>query len=187
MTDLRYAFDTLSKYRKVPAAHGYPQNLQHLFAPVDRVHEAIVQLCKAASLSIAAAMYGWDDDEIDELFRAKLEAERVPVTLALDKTQASGKHEKQILATWKPDQIGNSVVIGQSSRHAISHDKMIVLDGQVTIAGSTNLSESGESKQNNECLVVFDSVFAAEARARIDVIADEMREQMRARGAFNAP
>ena len=183
---LHDVFAALGKYRQVPPAHGYPPGLQHLFAPVDQVHEALVALSNAAQVSIAAAMYGWDDEEIDALFRSKLEAERIPVTLALDRTQAGGKHEKQILTAWKPEQIGNSLVIGQSAKHAISHDKMIVLDGQVTVAGSTNLSESGESKQNNEAVIVWDAVFAAEARARIDVIASEMHAQMLKRGELTS-
>jgi phosphatidylserine/phosphatidylglycerophosphate/cardiolipin synthase-like enzyme len=176
---IREAFEGLDVFRAQPAAHGYPGILRHLFAPIDKVHEAFVSLCTSATLSIAAAMYGWDDDEIDALFRAKL-ASDIPVSLSLDKSQAGGTHEKAILSEWKPEQIGNSVAIGKSSRGAISHDKMIVLDGQVTIAGSTNLSESGESKQNNEAVIVWDPVFAAEARARIDVIHDEMLMQMAA-------
>lgn len=179
-------FGGLAAYRATPPSAGYPQNVQHLFAPVDRIHDALVALCGSAQVSVAAAMYGWDDDQIDALFRSKLEEERVPVTLALDKSQAGGVHERKILAQWKPDQIGNSVVIGQSSKHAISHDKMIVLDGLVTVCGSTNLSESGESKQNNECLIVHDPVFAAEARARIDCIANEMHAQMVAAGTITS-
>ena len=175
---LREAWEALGSFRRDPIPHGYPVNVRHLFAPVDEIHGALMSLCGAASVSLAAALYGWDDDQIDALFRSKLEDERVPVTLALDKSQAGGVHERQILARWRPELIGNVVVIGQSSKHAISHDKMIVLDGQITVCGSTNLSDSGESKQNNECVIVFDAVFAAEARARIDLIADEMRTQM---------
>jgi phosphatidylserine/phosphatidylglycerophosphate/cardiolipin synthase-like enzyme len=179
---LAQAWDSLDAFRRVAPARGYPQNLRHLFAPVDRVHDALVALCDAAMVSVAAAMYGWDDDQIDALFRHKLEDEHVPVTLALDKTQAAGKHERAILSRWRPELIGNVVVIGQSSKHAISHDKMIVLDGVLTVAGSTNLSAGGETRQNNECLIVWDAVFAAEARARIDTIASEMMMQMRAAG-----
>lgn len=177
---LRDVWESLADFRATPPAHGYPANVQHLFAPVDRVHEALVAVCSAASVSLAAAMYGWDDDQIDALFRGKLTNEKIPVTLALDKSQAGSVHEKKILAQWQPDLIGNVVVIGQSSKHAISHDKMIVIDGLVTVCGSTNLSDSGESKQNNECLIVWDAVFAVEARARIDLIVDEMRRQMQA-------
>jgi phosphatidylserine/phosphatidylglycerophosphate/cardiolipin synthase-like enzyme len=176
--NLRDIFDGLVKFRRSAPAAGYPPNLQHLFAPVDDVHGALMQVCNAAQLSLAAAMYGWDDDQIDQLFQTKLGDDRIPVTLALDKTQAAGAHEKQILSRWQPGLIGNAIVIGQSSKHAISHDKMIVVDGLVTITGSTNLSDSGERKQNNECLVVFDAVFAAEARARIDLIHSEMAAQM---------
>jgi hypothetical protein len=175
---LRDVFDSLPKFRQALPAAGYPTNLQHLFAPVDNVHGALMQVCNAAQLSLAAAMYGWDDEQIDQLFHTKLADDRIPVTLALDKTQAGGVHEKRILSRWQPALIGNNLVIGQSAKHAISHDKMIVVDGLITITGSTNLSDSGERKQNNECLIVFDPVFAAEARARIDLIADEMRGQM---------
>lgn len=177
---VRDAFLGLDGFRTTPAAHGYPENLRHLFAPIDKVHEALVSLCGSASLSLAAAIYGWDDDEIDALFRAKLEQQGLPVQLSLDKSQSGGVHEKAILSKWQPSQIGNSVAIGHSSKGAISHDKMIVIDGLVTIAGSTNLSESGETKQNNEAVIVWDAVFAAEARARIDVIHDEMLKQMAA-------
>ncbi len=177
---LHDAWGGLSGYRQTPPAHGYPSNVQHLFAPVDRVHDALVSICSATAISLAAAMYGWDDDQIDALFREKLSDEKIPVTLALDKTQAGGVHERKILAQWQPDLIGNVVVIGQSSKHAISHDKMIVVDGLLTVCGSTNLSDSGEAKQNNECVIVWDPVFAVEARARIDLIADEMRTQMNA-------
>lgn len=175
---LDQAWRQLDAFRETPLPASYPSDIRHLFAPIDNVHGALIALCTSAHLSIAAAMYGWDDDQIDDLFRAKLTSEKVPVLLALDKTQAAGKHEKQILARWQPDLTGNTILIGQSSKHAISHDKMIVLDGQITICGSTNLSDSGESKQNNECVIVNDPVFAAEARARIDMIASEMHAQM---------
>lgn len=186
MSKLQEAFVGLSAYRRTPSAHGYPANLQHLFAPIDQVHEAFVSLCEAAQVSLASAMYGWDDDTIDALFRGKLEDEHIPVVLALDKSQAGGVHERKILQQWKPDLVGNSLVIGKSSKSAISHDKLIVIDGQVTICGSTNLSESGESKQNNEAVIVFDAVFAAETRARIDAIHNEMHGQMLKRGELTS-
>ncbi len=177
---------TLDRFRSSPRPQSYPANVRHLFSPIDRVHEALVALCSAAKVSLSAAMYGWDDDEIDALFREKLDNEYVTVTLCLDKSQAGGVHERAILAKWKPGQIGNTVVIGQSSKHAISHDKMIVIDGLVTICGSTNLSGSGETKQNNEAVIVFDPVFAVEATARIERIRGEMATQMAAAQASPA-
>lgn len=186
MSALGEVFNSLAQYRHTPQAQGYPPTLQHLFAPVDRVHEAFVALCGAARLSLDTAMFGWDDDEIDALFRSKLEDEHVPVTAALDRTEAAGKHTKKILTRWNPDMIGNALVIGTSSRSAYSHDKLIVIDGQVTICGSTNLSDSAQHKQNNEAVIVFDAVFAAETRAHIAVIHNEMHAQMLRRGELTS-
>lgn len=159
---------------------GYPGGIHRLFAPIDDVHGAIKAVCNSARMSLVAGMYGWDDDEIDALFREKLRNDKVTVQLSLDKSQAGGVHEREILKKWHHDEIGNSVAIGQSSKGAISHVKLIVVDGILTIQGSTNLSASGESKQNNECTFVLDPVFAAETRARLDQIHDEMLKQMAA-------
>jgi hypothetical protein len=177
---LQDVFNTLDKYRHTPTPASYPYHLQHLFAPIDDVHGAFEALCSATTLSLAAAMYGWDDDEISTLFLKALEQEHLPVSLSLDSSQAGGVHEKKLLVAWKGDQIGNSLAIGKSSKGAISHDKLIVIDGLVTICGSTNLSASGEEKQNNEAVIVWDAVFAAEARARMDIIHSEMLTQMSA-------
>jgi len=167
--------------RAKPRPDGYPGNLRHLFSPVDRVHDALVTLVNGARHSLAAAMYGWDDEQIDGLFRSHLGDPGVTVLLALDSTQAAGAHERRLLERWPPGEMGNDLVTGRSSRGAISHDKMIVIDATVTILGSTNLSVSGETRQNNEMTVVWDPVFAGEARQRIDMIATEMRAQMAAR------
>lgn len=160
---------------------GYPQNIRRLFAPIDDVHGAIVTFCGACRLSMASAMYGWDDDEVDQLFRDKLETSHIPVQLSLDSTQAAGVHEAALLKKWSAQEIGNSVAIGHSVHGAISHDKVIVIDGILTILGSTNLSTSAETKQNNECVFVLDPIFATETRSRIDQIHDEMLKQMAAK------
>jgi phosphatidylserine/phosphatidylglycerophosphate/cardiolipin synthase-like enzyme len=178
---LEVVWAQLDQYRVTPLPASYPGNIRHLFSPVDQVHQALVALCNGAATSLAAAMYGWDDDEIDALFRTKLETDNIPVTLSLDSSQAGGVHEKAILAKWPATDTGNVIAIGQSSKHAISHDKMIVIDGLITICGSTNFSTSGETLQNNEAVVVYDAVFAAESRARIDCIHAEMLGQMAAK------
>lgn len=156
---------------------GYPSNIRRLFAPDDDVHGALVAAVKSARVSLACAMYGWDDDELDELFRDAWQTENLPVRLALDKSQSGGVHEKAILAKWPTDVIGNEIVIGQSRDHAISHLKLCVIDGVLTVGGSTNWSLSGEQRQNNEAIFIFDAVYAAETRAKIDLCFSEMQKQ----------
>lgn len=182
MATLLETWEGLSRYKATPFPPDYPSNVKHLFAPVDAVHDALVALCSCSDLtSLDASMYGWDDDVVDELFRTALLKERLPVTLCLDSTQAAGVHEKAILAKWPGAELGNDVVIGRSEHGAINHDKLIVVNRLLTICGSTNLSESGESKQNNEAAIVYDRAFAGEVVNRIQIIKGQMRAQMEAK------
>lgn len=177
-------WEGLSAYKATPFPPDYPANAKHLFAPVDKVHEAFVALCSVSDLtSLDASMYGWDDDTVDELFRTALLTEHLPVTLCLDSSQAAGVHEKAIVAKWPGSELGNDVVIGRSEKGAINHDKLIVINRLVTVCGSTNLSEGGEGKQNNEAVVVYDRAFAGEVVNRIQIIHSQMRSQMEAKAA----
>lgn len=179
MSTLLQVWEGLSSYKATPFPPDYPSNTKHLFAPVDQVHEAFVALCSCDDLSsLDASMYGWDDETIDSLFQKALETEHLPVTLCLDSSQAAGVHERAILARWPTGIKGNEVVIGRSEKGAINHDKLIVVNRLLTICGSTNLSEGGESKQNNEAVVVYDRAFAGEVVNRIQIIHGQMKAQM---------
>lgn len=179
MNTLLETWENLSTYKATPFPPDYPDNAKHLFAPVDKVHEAFVALCGCSDLSsLSASMYGWDDLTIQELFESALLKEHLPVTLCLDSSQAGGVHERELLAKWPGAEMGNDIVVGRSEKGAINHDKLIVVNGILTIGGSTNLSEGGESKQNNEATIVYDRAFAGEVLNRIAIIHSQMKAQM---------
>jgi hypothetical protein len=180
VSSLLQTWEGLSKYKATPFPPDYPLDTKHLFAPVDEVHEAFVALCSPSDLSsLDASMYGWDDQTISDLFEKALSA-NLPVTLCLDSSQAGGVHEKEIISKYPAGQLGNDVVIGRSAKGAINHDKLIVVNQILTICGSTNLSQGGESKQNNEATIVYDRAFAGEVLNRIAIIHAQMRVQMEA-------
>ena len=81
--------------------------------------------------------------------------------------------------SWSNDGFGNSIAIGTSSVHnAISHLKIVIVDGVYTVKGSTNWSLSGEQQQDNELSLNRNAVIAAETRAILDLNHDFMLKQM---------
>jgi phospholipase D-like protein len=160
---------------------GYPDNMRTFYSPVDRVHEVLVALIAFAQHSVVLNLFGYDDDELDDLIRSKMLDAGVYVQMSLDSTQAAGVHEKVILAKWPIDSFGTSVAVGQSIKHAISHLKVCIVDGIYVARGSTNWSLSGEQAQDNELTLVNDPVVAAETRAILDVNHSQMLKQMAAK------
>lgn len=174
-----YSLGVLDKFRHSPPTPGYPANIARFYSPIDDVHGALLYLLKSAQQSIVVAMYGFDDPDLAAALRSKLLDPTCHVQLTLDATQAAGAHEKQLLA--QQDYPATSIAIGHSEHSAIMHLKLIVIDGWLTIGGSTNWSTSAETKQDNEMTVIADAYVAAESRARIDAVHANMLARQHAK------
>lgn len=166
-------------------AHGgfspdWPVSVKRFWAPDDDVHGALKHVIGSAEKTLDCAMFGWDDDELDALFREKWQSEHVAVRLCLDKRQAGGVHEKTLLAGWQATAGNLPLVIGNSRKHAISHLKLCVIDGLYVVQGSTNWSTSGESLQNNECTILRDRTLAHDSIWKIALTYSEMQAQQAA-------
>ena len=180
MADAAFSWDTLAQYKAEGRfLDGYPDDQRAFFSPRDHLHELLVALLGSAQHSIVVNMFGYDDDELNKIIQEKLADARVYVQMSLDRSQSKGAHEKQILASWNNDAFGNSIAIGTSSVHnAISHLKIVIVDGVYTVKGSTNWSASGEAQQDNELTLSRNAVVAAETRAILDLNHDFMLKQM---------
>jgi phosphatidylserine/phosphatidylglycerophosphate/cardiolipin synthase-like enzyme len=180
MPDTSFTWDGLAQYKaEGQFLDGYPDDQRTFFAPRDNVHGLLVALLGSAQHSIVVNMFGYDDDELNTIIQGKLADENIYVQMSLDRSQASGAHEKEILAKWSNDAFGNSIAIGTSSVHnAISHLKIVIVDGVYTVKGSTNWSLSGEQQQDNELTLNRNAVVAAETRAILDLNHDFMLKQM---------
>jgi len=175
-----FVWEELDKYKAEGRfLDGYPPDERTFFAPRDNVHGLLVTLLGSAQHSIVVNMFGYDDDELNQIIQSKLDDEHIYMQMSLDRSQAGGVHEKAILRRWRNDAFGNSIAIGTSSVHnAISHLKIVIIDGVYTVKGSTNWSLSGEQQQDNELTVSRSAVIAAETRAILDLNHDFMLKQM---------
>jgi hypothetical protein len=177
-----FDWDHLHLYRtsQTPWPMGYPTEFRDFFSPQDGpgIHTLLVHLIRGATKSVVLNMFGYDDQEIDAELHKHSHNPRVYLQMSLDSTQAKGVHEKDLLDKWNHDGIGNSIAIGQSAKHAISHLKVLIVDGEYVVTGSTNWSISGEEKQDNQLTVVRSAIVAAGYRAILDINHTEMLKQM---------
>ena len=151
----------------------------------DDVHGVLMHLFTRVSLSVTMNMFGYDDDDLNNVLMGLVKNPSVMVQVTLDKSQASGAHEKAILGSdMAQDAQGwaNDFAVGESSTSQISHTKGGVLDGIVAFEGSTNWSSSGEGTginltaakqapgfkaQNNTLAVYVNSYEIAKFAARL--------------------
>src|SRR5215469_13164331 len=122
----------------------------HLFyVGRDDVHDVLKHVLSRVRVSLYLNMFGYDDDELNEILMAKVMDPNIAMLVTLDKSQAGGKHEKMLLDADQQHALAafnTHFVIGQSATHQISHTKGFVADNRVGGEGSTNWSTSGEGK-----------------------------------------
>jgi phosphatidylserine/phosphatidylglycerophosphate/cardiolipin synthase-like enzyme len=170
-----FAWDDLARYKAGKRfLDGVSADYRTLWSPTDDVHGMLVALLTSARHSVVLSMYALTDTEMGGLLGSKLRDPSIYVQISLDSSQALGTTEAKVLASLRHDDLGNSIAIGQSAKHAISHVKVMIVDGLYTISGSTNWTMSGEQRQLNQILLSRDPVMAAEYRAVLDVDHDRM-------------
>jgi hypothetical protein len=120
----------------------------HLFyVGRDNVHEVLKHVLSRVTVSLYLNMFGYDDDELNEIVMRIVHDPSIACLITLDKSQAGGVHERRLLesdAANDPQAFATHFVTGQSATHQISHTKGFVADGKVGAEGSTNWSTSGE-------------------------------------------
>jgi hypothetical protein len=120
----------------------------HLFyVGRDDVHDILKHVLSRVSISLYLNMFGFDDEELNDILWSLAADPSVTMLVTLDKSQAGGAHERKILDSdiaKDPVRFSTHFAVGQSATHQISHTKGFVADGKVGGEGSTNWSSSGE-------------------------------------------
>src|SRR5215469_1983192 len=113
----------------------------HLFyVGRDDVHTILKYVLSRVSISLYLNMFGYDDDELNAILMKLALDPTVTMLVTLDKSQASGKHEKALLDADRSKNLAmfnthvvtrepvREFTIGQSATHQISHTKGFVAD-----------------------------------------------------------
>lgn len=194
-----FTLNDLATYTKEATFSNDASKDVHLFfVGRDDVHEILKYILSRVTISLYVNMFGFDDEELNNILMEKALNPAVTMLITLDKSQAGGVHEKALI---EADQKYNLAaynthfVVGQSATHQISHTKGFVADGKVAAEGSTNWSSSGEGTfvvagqpggpgykaQNNTQSVITDRDTIV--RFQTELIAEHMTAQSAAKGS----
>ena len=124
------------------------------FTPGHTVETAIADEIASARDSVRVQAYSFTNPLIVQAL-ADARSRGVDVIVVLDK---SNRHQKSSAADIAR---GLGVPILIDDRHAIAHNKIMIIDGRVVITGSYNFSRAAE-KSNAENVVIIESVPIAE-------------------------
>lgn len=108
---------------------------------------AIVQKIRAAKKTISVQAYSFTSEPIAQ---ALIDAykRKVAVEIVLDKSQRIGKYTKA------GDLARSNIPVFIDAKHAIAHNKIIIIDNSTIITGSFNFTKSAEEKNAENLLVI---------------------------------
>lgn len=144
----KFTLQDLAVYTKEKCYSTASSKDVHLFfVGRDDVHDILKYVLSRVTISLYMNMFGFDDDELNNIVMQKALNPAVTMMITLDSSQAKGVHEKALLDAdqkYNLAAFNTHFVIGESATHQISHTKGFVADGRVAAEGSTNWSTSGE-------------------------------------------
>ena len=73
------------------------KNFHLFFVGRDDVHDVLKHVLSRVRVSLYLNMFGYDDDELNEILMAKAMDPNIAMLITLDKSQAGGQHEKMLL------------------------------------------------------------------------------------------
>jgi hypothetical protein len=143
-----FQLSDLAQYTKEGVYSSAASTQFHLFfVGRDDVHSVLKHILSRVQVSLYLNMFGYDDEELNDVIMAKAVDPGITMLITLDKSQSGGVAEKKLLQADQEHalaQFNTHFTIGQSLTHQISHTKGFVADGKIAAEGSTNWSVSGE-------------------------------------------
>lgn len=140
---------TQAQSSKEPAVFVPQTHIRVYFTPGDSAESAIVEQLLGAKDSILVQAYSFTNPAIAAAL-VSAQQRGVRVVVLLDKSHRTQKYSAADFTSHG----GVETLI--DDRHAIAHNKIMIVDGKVVITGSYNFTKAAE-KNNAENLVIIDS------------------------------
>jgi phosphatidylserine/phosphatidylglycerophosphate/cardiolipin synthase-like enzyme len=139
------------------------------FSPDGGCTEAVVREIDAAQSSVFVQAYSFTSVPISKAVVAAYKR-GVHVEVVLDRSQKTEKYSSA-------DFLHNArVPVLIDSKHAIAHNKVMIIDGQTVITGSFNFTKSAEEHNAENLLVIRDKILADQYTLNWKLHADHSEE-----------
>ncbi len=153
LRSIAFAWIGLTSVLSVSAADTYIVSTQVYFSPNGGAQDAIVKEINGAKNSIFVQAFAFTNQPIA---KALVEAQRrgVDVYMILDKSNRTTKYS----AADFTDHFGVETYI--DDKHAIAHNKIMIIDKETVITGSYNFTKAAENSNAENLLVIRSPMLA---------------------------
>jgi phosphatidylserine/phosphatidylglycerophosphate/cardiolipin synthase-like enzyme len=127
--------------------------IQVFFSPKGGCTEAVVSNLNKATNTVLVQAYSFTSAPIAQ---ALVDAEKrgVKVQVILDKSQRTEKYSEADFL------LHEGVPTWIDAKHAIAHNKIMIIDGKTVITGSFNFTKAAENENAENLLVIHDAALA---------------------------
>ena len=149
--------DTVSWWQSVQAEPQPAEILAIYFTPPAGAASGLIKQIDGAKKSIKVMAYGFTATNLAE---ALVRAKRRGVDVGLIQDEKSAQNNRETL----PILLAAGIEVRSDGKHAIQHNKVMLIDDDIVITGSYNFTKSAESR-NAENIMIVRSSYAAKRYA----------------------
>jgi phosphatidylserine/phosphatidylglycerophosphate/cardiolipin synthase-like enzyme len=151
------ALASVSWWQSVQAEPQPAEILAIYFTPPAGAASGLIKQIDGAKKSIKVMAYGFTATNLAE---ALVRAKRRGVEVGLIQDEKSAQNNRETL----PILLAAGIDVRSDGKHAIQHNKVILIDDDIVITGSYNFTKSAE-KRNAENIMIVRSSYAAKRYA----------------------
>ena len=148
---------TISWWQSVQAEPQPAEILAIYFTPPAGAASGLIKQIDGSKKSIKVMAYGFTAKNLAE---ALVRAKRRGVEVNLIQDEKSSQNNRETL----PILLAGGVEVRSDGKHAIQHNKVMLIDDDIVITGSYNFTNSAE-KRNAENIMIVRSTYAAKRYA----------------------